>query len=82
MKKKQNVSGEERKVTAGVATPIEEPLLSPRRAFVLQFYPETDAERAHFVGRVEHVVSGQVAHFRSWDDLQAFIARVLMDRRA
>jgi len=30
-------------------------------------------------GRVEHVVSGQVTHFHSLEDLAAFISRVLTD---
>jgi hypothetical protein len=63
------------------ATP-EEPLLSPRRAFVLQFYPEADVEHGHFVGRVEHVVSGQTARFHSLDTLVAFLGQVLATVRA
>jgi hypothetical protein len=60
----------------------EEPLLSPQRAFVLQFYPEADLERRHFVGRVEHVVSGQTARFDSLDTLVAFLGQVLATVRA
>ena len=64
-----------------VATP-EEPLLSPQRAFVLQFYPEADVEHGHFVGRVEHVVSGQTARFDSLDTLVAFLGQVLTTVKA
>jgi hypothetical protein len=32
-------------------------------------------------GRVEHVVSGQATHFASLEDLLAFMARVLHQRR-
>jgi hypothetical protein len=58
--------------------PTEEqsPLL-PQWAFVVQFRAETDVERGACTGRVEHVVSGQAAHFQSLEELLAFIARVL-----
>ena len=55
--------------------------LSPHRAFVVQFRAETDVERGRFVGRVEHVVSGQATHFDSLEELLAFIARVLTQVR-
>jgi hypothetical protein len=67
---------------ARVAATKEEPLLSPQRAFVLQFYPETDVEQGHFVGRVEHVVSGRTARFNSLGTLVAFLKRVLGDLHA
>jgi len=51
--------------------------LSPHRAFVVQFHAETDLERGHCAGRVEHVVSGQATHFQSLKELLAFIAQVL-----
>ena len=51
--------------------------LSPHRAFVVQFRVETEVEQGRFVGRVEHVVSGQAAHFQSVEELLAFMARVL-----
>ena len=56
--------------------------LSPHRAFVVQFRVETDVERGRFVGRVEHVVSGQATHFQSLEELLAFIGRVLATVRA
>jgi hypothetical protein len=34
------------------------------------------------VGRVEHVLSGQVAHFQSLNELLAFVARVLAQVQA
>lgn len=51
--------------------------LSPHRAFVVQFRPETTVEQGRFAGRVEHVVSGQAAHFFSLEELLTFMARVL-----
>jgi hypothetical protein len=53
------------------------PSLPTNRAFVVQFRAETEAERGRWVGRVEHVVSGQATHFASLEELLAFIARVL-----
>jgi hypothetical protein len=35
------------------------------------------AVRPHMAGRVEHAMSGQVAHFRSPEALLTFLARVL-----
>ena len=55
--------------------------LSPHRAFVVQFRAETAVEQGRFVGRVEHVVSGQAAHFQSLEELLAFMARVLTQVR-
>lgn len=57
--------------------PSEEPLLSPQRAFVLQFHPQADVAEGVFVGRAEHVVSGQSVRFASFEELVAFLARTL-----
>jgi hypothetical protein len=59
----------------------KEPLLSPRRAFVIQFRAETNDLQERFAGRVEHVVSGQTTHFQSVEELLAFISRVLAGMR-
>lgn len=50
--------------------------LSPDRAFVVHFYaaPTGGAIEA---GRAEHVRSGQTTHFRSWEELAAFVATVI-----
>ena len=53
--------------------------MSTQRAFVIQFRPETDVEAGRLEGRVEHVASGQAAHFHSLDELLTFLARVLTD---
>ena len=55
----------------------EEPLLSPRRAFVVQFREDTAAAHGSFTGRVEHMVSGHAARFRSPEDLWAFFTKIL-----
>jgi hypothetical protein len=55
------------------------PTLPVQRAFVVQFRTEAEVERGPFVGRVEHVVSGEAARFSSLDELLAFMARVLAE---
>jgi hypothetical protein len=55
--------------------------MSTQQAFVVQFRSETDVEAGRFEGRVEHVASGQAAHFKSLDELLAFMVRVLTDVR-
>ena len=57
------------------------PSLQVRRAFVVQFRAEADVEQGKFVGRVEHVVSGQATRFHSLEELMAFFARVLTNVR-
>jgi len=52
--------------------------LSVHRAFVVQFRGETDAAQGRVAGRIEHVASRETASFRSWAEMQAFVARVLV----
>jgi hypothetical protein len=51
--------------------------LPVERAFVLQLSADAAPTPADLAGRVEHVRSGQAAHFRSLGELLAFLARVL-----
>ena len=51
------------------------------RAFVVQFLATAEVDAGRLEGRVEHVVSGQATHFASLEDLLAFMARVLRQRR-
>lgn len=60
----------------------EESLLSPRRAFVVQFRKEPEGVEGHFTGRVEHMVSGHAARFHSPQELLAFFTQVLNTIRA
>jgi hypothetical protein len=46
-------------------------------AFVVQFAAETEVGQGRFVGRVEHVVSGQAQRFHTLDELLVFMARML-----
>jgi hypothetical protein len=51
--------------------------LSPQRAFVVHFHAVVGEGQAPLSGRVEHVTSGKVRHFRSWPELAAFVAQTL-----
>ena len=51
--------------------------LPVERAFVVQLHATAAVAQGQLSGRVEHVSSGQSAHFHSQDELLAFIARVL-----
>jgi hypothetical protein len=51
--------------------------LPARQAFVVQVAVEADVARGYWVGRVEHVVSGEARHFQTLDDLLGFMAQVL-----
>ena len=51
--------------------------LPVQRAFVVQLHATAAVAQGQLSGRVEHVLSGQVAHFHTLDELLAFIARVL-----
>ena len=47
------------------------------RAFVVWLRAQPPGAPFAWDGRVEHVVSGQVTHFQSLEELEAFISRVL-----
>jgi len=51
-------------------------------AFLVQLRPESKVEQQSFIGRVEHIASGDVAHFQGPEELLAFIVRVLNEGRA
>ena len=55
------------------------PSLPTNRAFVVQFRAEPSGTRPRWHGRVEHVVSGQAAHFDALEELLAFVTRVLTE---
>ena len=57
--------------------PADESPLSPRRAFVVQLREQANVESNQWVGRIEHVTSGQATHFQSLEELRVFIVRVL-----
>ena len=53
------------------------PLLPTQLAFVVQFAPETEGGHGRFVGRVEHVVSGQAQRFHTLAELLAWLTQML-----
>jgi hypothetical protein len=48
-------------------------------AFVVQFRAGTDVADGQYDGRLEHVASGRVTHFRSLEELAALLRRWLTD---
>jgi hypothetical protein len=56
---------------------MPQPTLPTNRAFVVLFCAQPSGAPLAWDGRVEHVVSGQVTHFHSLEELLAFISRVL-----
>jgi hypothetical protein len=56
-----------------------QPSLPSNRVFVVQFRSQPAGEPARYDGRVEHLVSGQVARFHSLEELLAFMTRVLTE---
>jgi hypothetical protein len=54
--------------------------LSIHRAFVVRFYADLEVSPDRVCGRVEHVVSGEGAEFRSVAELLAFITSVIYAR--
>jgi hypothetical protein len=56
-----------------------QPTLPANRAFVVQFRAQLTDAASTYEGRVEHLLSGQVARFHSLEELLAFMVRVLTD---
>jgi hypothetical protein len=63
----------------GAAMSKSQPSLPIDRAFVVQFRAQPTGASSAYDGRVEHVVSGQVARFHSLEELLAFMTRVLTE---
>ncbi len=59
-----------------------ERVLPRDRAFVVQLTAQAVITPEGFLGRVEHVASGQATHFHTVAECLAFMARVLRERRA
>jgi len=57
--------------------PQSQPTLPSNRAFVVQFRAQCIVALPSWAGRVEHLVSHQVARFHSLDEVLAFMSRVL-----
>ena len=56
-----------------------QPSLPTNRVFVVQFRIQPTGASSRYDGRVEHLVSGQVARFHSLEELLAFMIRMLAD---
>jgi hypothetical protein len=56
-----------------------QPTLPTNRVFVVQFRLHPPGAPSGYAGRVEHLVSGQVARFYSLEELLAFMRRVLTE---
>lgn len=67
---REGATDERRPATAGSA---QAEGLHPDRTFVVQLRCAPGAGGAELVGRVEHVVSGEVARFRTTAELVAFL---------
>jgi hypothetical protein len=63
----------------GLTVPPSQPSLPTNRAFVVQFRAQPPGASSSYDGRIEHLVSGQVARFHSLDELLAFMVSVLAD---
>ena len=59
--------------------PPSQPSLPTNRVFVVQFRTPPPGAPALYDGRVEHLVSGQVARFHTLEELLAFMIRVLAE---
>jgi hypothetical protein len=62
-----------------MGTARDQPSLPTQRAFVVQLHSDSKLAKGQFKGRVEHIVSGQSAHFSSMKALKAFMQRVLVE---
>jgi hypothetical protein len=63
----------------GLTMSQSQPALPTDRAFVVQFHAQLSEAPPAYEGRVEHLVSGQVARFHSLEELLTFMIRVLTD---
>ena len=57
----------------------QQPSLPAKRAFVVQVHIDADVEQGQWLGRVEHLVSFQAAHFKSIEELLAFMVKVMTE---
>jgi hypothetical protein len=62
--------------------PPSQPSLPSDRVFVVQFRAQPTGASSSYDGRVEHLVSGQVARFHSLEELLGFMVGVLADIEA
>ena len=58
---------------------LSPPSLPSNRVFVVQFRLQPTGALSRYDGRVEHLVSAQVARFHSLEELLAFMIRMLSE---
>jgi hypothetical protein len=63
----------------GATVSASQPSLPSNRVFVVQFRAQSPGASSVYDGRVEHLVSGQVARFHSLEELLGFMIGVLAD---
>lgn len=59
-----------------------QPLLPATRAFVIRLQADADVKQGQWRGRVEHIASYHVSQFASFDELHAFIVKMLSQPEA
>jgi hypothetical protein len=57
----------------------QQPSLPAKRAFVVQVHTDANVEQGQWLGRVEHLVSFQATHFKSIEELLAFMVKVMSE---
>jgi hypothetical protein len=57
--------------------PTSQPAYPTQRAFVVQLHAETDVVQSEVRGRVEHIVSEQVTHSQTVEELVQFMVHIL-----
>jgi hypothetical protein len=67
------------RVAGGATVLPSQPSLPTNRVFVVQFRAQPAGVSSSYDGRVEHLVSGQVARFHSLEELLAFMIRMLTE---
>ena len=66
----------QKRITTTSPVIIDDVPLSPQWAFLVQFRVVPGGP-AYAAGRVEHLVSGRTSHFRSLEELSAYLKREL-----
>jgi hypothetical protein len=59
----------------------QQPSLPAKRAFVVQVHADANFEQGQWLGRVEHLVSFQATHFKSIEELLAFMVKVMSETK-
>jgi hypothetical protein len=52
----------------------------PKLTFLVQFSGVTNRVHAPLIGRAEHIDSGKTFHFNSWEELERFVKKVMMQK--